>query len=62
MRWVRDSNPHRLSPGGFQDRCTTIMRTHLKYKISEIEQKNKILIEQLNHRKINIGLLIHPQK
>lgn len=25
-RRARDSNPHRLAPGGFQDRCNTIMR------------------------------------
>ena len=23
MRRMRDSNPHRLAPGGFQDRCNT---------------------------------------
>ena len=23
LRWMRDSNPHRLAPGGFQDRCNT---------------------------------------
>lgn len=26
MRRARDSNPHTLAGGGFQDRCNTIMR------------------------------------
>ena len=29
LRRARDSNPHRLAPGGFQDRCNTIMRALL---------------------------------
>ena len=39
LRRARDSNPHRLAPGGFQDRCNTIMRALRLWKANITEWK-----------------------
>lgn len=52
VRRARDSNPHRLSPGGFQDRCNTIMRalrlcvSNYKYAADTRIFKKKTMIAQ----------------
>lgn len=50
LKWRREqeSNLHRLTPGGFQDRCNTIMRS-LR---NERTNKNIAQPEKINKRKV----------